>query len=321
MTTVNTTSTDLDGSELTVFEQVARDLLSRAGESADDPGWVADARTCWEATPAALRHLVREFRRHSGPDGRLVLRGLPIGVADIPATPMTLGSVQRRPALPAAVLMLVANGLGDPAAFAAEKSGALVQNVVPVPGQEKFQGNAGSVELTFHTENAFHPHRPDYVLLLCLRADHEGVAELRTCSVRKLLPHLTDRAREALRRPEFVTEPPPSFGAGAGVSHAVLTGSPADPDLCFDEAATHALSDDGRAALAELSKLIQSGFDGIRLEPGDLAIVDNRVCLHGRSSFTPRYDGKDRWLQRMFSFADLRRSRELRSDDGSVLAS
>ena len=32
---------------------------------------------------------------------------------------------------------------------------------------------------------------------------------------------------------------------------------------------------------------------------GDLLIVDNRRAVHGRSQFTPRYDGFDRWLQRM----------------------
>ena len=32
----------------------------------------------------------------------------------------------------------------------------------------------------------------------------------------------------------------------------------------------------------------------IKLEPGDLLIINNRKSLHGRSCFTPRYDGKDR---------------------------
>ncbi|MFI6729738.1 TauD/TfdA family dioxygenase [Streptomyces sp. R-74717] len=300
--------------------RIARGLLRRAPGRVDDPTWVADARRSWEATPGWLRGLVREFRRDSGPDGRLLLTGLPIGPEELPDTPMVMGSVQRTPALPAALLMLIAHGLGDPASFAAEKGGALVQDVVPVPGQEEFQGNAGSVELTFHTENAFHPHRPDYVLLLCLRTDHEGQAELRTCCSRRVLPQLTAGTREALRRPEFVTEPPPSFGgAGAGSAHAILNGDPEDPDLRYDEAATRALTEPGWAALDELSAVIRRSYDGVRLCAGDLAVVDNRVTLHGRSSFVPRFDGRDRWLQRMFSFTDLRRSRDHRPTDGNVL--
>jgi L-asparagine oxygenase len=310
----------LNTPEAAALGLVTRGLLDGAGQRVDDPEWVARARHAWEDAPAGVRRLIRRFRRHSGPDGSLVLRGLPVGAPDLPATPMVKGSVQRVPSLPVATLLLFAAGLGDPAAFAAEKSGALVQDVIPVPGQEEVQGNVGSVELTFHTENAFHPHHPDYVMLLCLRPDHEGVAELRTSCVRRLLPLLTPGTREALARPEYVTEAPPSFGlSGEGTVHAVLTGAPEDPDLCFDEAATRGLTGEGRAALAELSEVTHRTFTGVLLSPGDLAIVDNRVTLHGRSAFTPRYDGQDRWLQRTFAFSDLRRSRSHRPGDGTVL--
>ncbi|NGO44966.1 TauD/TfdA family dioxygenase [Streptomyces ureilyticus] len=306
--------------ESAALSLVTRGLLDRAGERVDDPDWVARARHAWEDAPAEVRRLMSQFRRHSGPDGALVLRGLPIGAPDLSATPVLKGSVQCVPSLPAATLLLFAAGLGDPAAFAAEKSGALVQDVVPVPGQEEVQGNVGSVELTFHTENAFHPHRPDYVMLLCLRPDHEGIAELRTSCIRRLLPLLTPPTREALTRPEYVTEAPPSFGlSGEGTVRAVLTGDPEDPDLCFDEAATRGVTDAGRAALAELSEVAHRTYTGVLLGPGDLAIVDNRVTLHGRSAFTPRYDGQDRWLQRTFAFSDLRRSRDHRPGDGTVL--
>lgn len=302
------------------LEEAATQLLDRMGDRVDDPAWVSGVRHAWEDVPAEVRRSTREFRRHSGPDGSLVLRQLPIGAEHLPPTPMVKGSVQHTPSLPAAILLLFAAGLGDPAAFAAEKSGALVQDVVPVPGQEQVQGNVGSVELTFHTENAFHPHRPDYVLLLCLRPDHEGVAELRTSCARRVLPLLTARTREALGRPEYVTEAPPSFGPTTEpTAHAVLTGDPDDPDWCFDEAATRGTTPESRAALAELADAAHGAYTGMLLRPGDLALVDNRVTLHGRSAFTPRYDGRDRWLQRTFSFSDLRRSRDHRPGDGTVL--
>ncbi|MEK8144494.1 hypothetical protein NKH18_30295 [Streptomyces sp. M10(2022)] len=89
-----------------------------------------------------------------------MIGGLPVDRAALPATPSVPGSVQRRAGVPAAVLTMVACGLGEPLAYLAEKSGALVQDVVPVPGQETFHGNAGSVPLSFHTENGFHPTHP-----------------------------------------------------------------------------------------------------------------------------------------------------------------
>ncbi|WP_420497451.1 TauD/TfdA family dioxygenase [Parafrankia sp. FMc2] len=238
----------------------------------------------------------------------------------MPPTPFAAGSVQRRATLSAAVLMSLACGLGDPAAFAAEKSGALVQDVVPVPGNEDVQGNVGSVPLAFHNENAFHRHRPDFVLLLCLRADHDTAAALRTACVRAVLPRLTTATRAALESPWFVTEPPPSFVVGAPAEpHAVLAGVPEDPDVRVDFAATKPLGSQAGEALAELATLIHQSAREVFLRPGDLAIVDNRVTMHGRSGFRPRYDGADRWLQRTFVCADLRRSRAFRPDDGYVL--
>jgi L-asparagine oxygenase len=302
--------------DLQAFGEIARQLAD--GSFVDRREFVTAVRRAWEDTPSGVRVAIRDFRRHSGRDGRLVLSGLPLG--EVPDTPMVAGSVQRTATVAAATLLLVAHGLGDPGSFLAEKSGALVQDVVPVPGQEHVQGNAGSVELTFHIENAFHPHRPDHVLLLCLRPDHDEVAQLRTACVRRLLPHLPHDVREALHRPEFVTSAPPSFGGtGAGAVHAILTGDHDDPDLRYDQAATRATTGAGEAALAVLNDLIRAHGDGVRLRRGDLAIVDNRVTMHGRSSFTPRYDGRDRWLQRTFTFADLRRSRDHRPGDGGVL--
>jgi len=297
---------------------VARALVEVPAAGVDDPAWVAAARRLWEEGPASIRREVRDFRRNSGPEGTLLITGLPLG--EVPDTPSESGSVQRAPAPPAALLMLLAHGLGDPAAFAAEKSGALVQDVVPVPGQEEMQGNSGSVELTFHTENAFHAHRPDYVMLLCLRADHEERAQLRTSSIRRALPGLGAATRAALFEPNFVTQAPASFGTGGrGLPHAVLSGDPADPDICFDEISTTASTATGRGALAELANALRQHHIGMPLRSGQLAVVDNRIAVHGRSEFVPRYDGRDRWLQRTFAFTDLRRSRELRAGDGTVL--
>jgi L-asparagine oxygenase len=307
-------------SDAAAIEAVASDLLTIGGGRVDDPTWVASAREAWEDLPAGVRRPVRAFRRASGIPGALVLRGLPVG-ANIPPTPMVDGSVQRSATVAAAVLLMIASGIGDPAAFRAEKSGALVQDVVPVPGKERFQGNAGSVLLSFHIENAFHEHRPDFVLLVCLRADHQRVAGLRTACVRQALPLLSPSGRAALSSAEFTTAAPPSFGGNAGSAdrHAVLFGAPDDPNLRVDFAATVADNRRGEVALTELREIFGEVALTHRLRAGELAIVDNRVTVHGRTEFRPRYDGRDRWLQRTFSLADLRRSRGSRADDGHVL--
>ncbi|MEW1656677.1 MULTISPECIES: clavaminate synthase family protein [unclassified Streptomyces] len=312
----------LTGAETAAAERVAGQLSDRPPALVDEPAWVASARDLWEDLPVRLRRTLRAFRRDPGPGGALLVRGLPVAAPALGGTPLAEGSVQRTATVPASMLVLAACGLGDPAAFRPEKTGALVQDVVPVPGREEFQGNAGSVLLTFHTENAFHPHRPDFVMLLCLRADPDGRAGLRTACVREVLPLLDERTRAVLRLPEFRTAPPPSFGAadGPAAPHPVLTGAPEDPDLRVDLAATEPLTDRAAAALAELQRLFERTARTAVLEPGDLAVVDNRITVHGRTAFSPRFDGTDRWLQRTFALADLRRSRAHRAGDGYVLA-
>lgn len=85
-------------------------------------------------------------------------------------------------------------------------------------------------------------------------------------------------------------------------------------------AATQPLTERAAAALVELQLLFERTARTARLEPGDLAVVDNRITVHGRTAFSPRFDGTDRWLQRTFVLADLRRSRAHRAGDGYVLA-
>ncbi|MFC9242056.1 TauD/TfdA family dioxygenase [Streptomyces decoyicus] len=310
----------VDTDEALLTERVAAELAAPGG-MVDDPAWLGRARRAWSELPAGLTGGLREFRKDSGRTGTMLIHGLPVGGAVLPPTPNRPGSVQREASMSAAVLAMVASGLGDPAAYRPEKTGAIVQDVVPVPGQEDYQSNAGSVLLTFHTENAFHAHRPDFVMLLCLRADHEGVAGLRTACIREVLPLLTEESRQALFSAEFVTAPPPSFGMdGMGAEpHAVLYGAVEDPDICVDLAATEPRTQRAKEAMAELQELFDRTAQTVRLVPGDLAIVDNRVTVHGRTSFRPRYDGQDRWLQRTFVLTDLRRSRGHRDGDGHVL--
>ncbi|MBY8849367.1 TauD/TfdA family dioxygenase [Saccharothrix longispora] len=286
----------------------------------DEPAWVDECRTASTTLPQRLRARLAEFRRDPGPNGALLVRNLP-GAAERP-TPNEAGSVERDATPGAAVIGMVSMQLGEVIAYRNEKSGALVQNVVPVPGRETQQSNAGSTRLEMHVENAFHPRRPDYVGLLCVRADHERVAGLQVGCIRRAVHELPEDVRAVLAEPRFTTQAPPSFGRpdDAAPAHAVLTGEPTDPDVQVDFHATHGHDADAKNALEVLRDAVETVVETLVLVPGDLAIVDNRVTLHGRTLFTPRYDGNDRWLYRTFVHLDHRRSRPLRDLHGHVLA-
>ncbi|MFB7631989.1 TauD/TfdA family dioxygenase [Streptomyces sp. NPDC056149] len=300
---------------------LAEELGRAASGVLDSPAWLAAARAAAVRLPSQLLAAIRDFRYDAGPEGVLLVRNLPIH-AELPATPTALGSVQRAATTAAGAIAMVLLQLGEVVAYRSEKSGALVQNVVPVAGQERQQSNAGSVRLQMHTENAFHRNRPDYLGLLCLRTDPTGDARLCTASVRRALPMLSGEARRTLFEERFMTEAPPSFGGSGSVPppvHALLRGAPEDPDVLVDFNATHALDDGARRAMAELNAAFERATHALDLTAGDLAVVDNRLVVHGRTSYAPRYDGTDRWLHRVYAVADYRRSRGDRQDAGSVL--
>jgi L-asparagine oxygenase len=78
--------------------------------------------------------------------------------------------------------------------------------------------------------------------------------------------------------------------------------------LNYDEDLMEALTPEANAALEALKAAVAQVYQGVKLNVGDLLCIDNRRTVHGRSSFTPRYDGFDRWLQRAFVVRDLGKS-------------
>ena len=313
----------LESDEKAELTALAMCLSETEPGNIDDPEWICSVRRLSCAMPYRLRRVLREFTWDTGADGSLLLSNLPIALTVLPPTPAVLGSAQHTSTVASSALMLVAMATGEVVAFDKEKQGALVHDVVPVPGMAEFQGNAGSVKLNMHTENAFHALRPDFVALICLRQDHDSVAGLLTSSIRNALPLLDDDVVSVLREPRFVTEPPASFDVAPGLArpHAILTGERWDPDMCVDFSSTSPLDGGAADAMAALQIALDRVCRTFVLRPGELAIVDNRVAVHGRTAFRARHDGADRWLQRAFIHVDFRRSRALRRGGGHVISS
>ncbi|MDF2267168.1 TauD/TfdA family dioxygenase [Streptomyces coacervatus] len=320
----------LTSAERDELGQVAALLADAGRRLIDDREWLTQARELSCRLPLRLREAVRRFRHDPGDDGVMALRNLPVGDPGLPATPTVTESVERTVTVPAAVAVLISLYLGEVVAFRDEKSGALVQNVVPVPGREGSQSNAGSIPLELHVENAFHAHRPDFVGLLCLRNDHSGTAGTLVSSVRRAVRLLPQDVRDVLFQPRFATEPPPSFRAASSLhgrgtvpaneSHAVLGGLPDDPNVRVDFHATCALDDTAKAALELLRNAFLEVAASLVLQPGEMAFLDNRIAIHGRTAFTPRYDGRDRWLHRTFVHLDNRRGLAQRVGGGPVIS-
>ena len=261
------------------------------------------------AAPLAdeMRDALAAFAADSGRGGSLLLHGLPVGV--VPATPPRPGVPAGKDRTSERTLLGVACALGEPIGYVQEHGGGLVQDIVPDrTSRDRQVSSSSNVTLAWHTETAFHPHKPRYLLLLCLRGDPDAVTML--CSIAHVLPHLDAGTIAILRAPRFRTRPDASFldgrGPGAlGPEQPVLTGSAARPTFTFDEDLMIGTDPDAQSALATLAQTVRTHAVGVVLEAGDLLAVDNDTTVHARSPFAARFDGTDRWLQRAFVVSDL----------------
>lgn len=125
-----------------------------------------------------------------------------------------------------------------------------------------------------------------------------------------MLPLLPARHLPVLFEPVFRTGIDYSFGNLAmqkanGPVLSVLYGNRRDPCLRYDLDLMVGLNARARAALDAVRRAAQRACMAVGLEAGDLLVIDNRRAVHGRSAFTPRYDGRDRWLKRAYLVGDL----------------
>ncbi|MEU6525618.1 TauD/TfdA family dioxygenase [Streptomyces sp. NPDC046924] len=273
--------------------------------------------------PQDVRKGLLAFADGTSQGGYILLRGLKIGT--VPPTPEVHGSGLLGEHPTSGTLRLVADLVGSLIGYEDEKNGALLHDVHPVKGEETRIENSGSIAFDFHTENVHHPLRPDFLGLLCLRQDHEGVGATRVASAREARALLTEQQLDVLRSPRFNSAYPTSFArniAGPRPSagpHPVFFGQEPELFMRFNSHNTTAVDAEGTEALQALSQALESVCKDVVLAPGDLVLVDNHIAAHGRSSFTPRYDGSDRWLRRCYSLRGVPRWAELMTSQRRVI--
>ncbi len=283
-----------------------------------DEGLVLRAALGARDLPSDVDEAIVRFASQSHRSGALLIRNAPIG--DLPLTPATPKSPVVKDLGTELTLLTVARRLGQPVGYVPEHGGRIVQNIVPTQTDADRQTSTSSrSKLMFHTETAFHPFRPRYLLLLCLRGDPSAHTTL--VSVHELMDQLPDDVVEVMFEPRFRTAVDVSFLGGRnnelGPDRPLITGTREEPTFVFDADLTVGTDTEADDVLVQVRDLIEEIQTSVVLEPGDLLVVDNNVAVHGRSPFTARFDGYDRWLQRSFVVTDLAPSAGQR--DGRVI--
>jgi len=241
--------------------------------------------------------------------GIILFKNLDIGfVPKTPATPFPNSIKEASSDKSSMVFLEYAHKFGHPVSYAQEQEGQLVQNILPVHKTETQQISTSSkVELALHTETAFHPYKPDYVLLLCLRGDPSAVTTY--ANVDDIVKKLDLWVIATLQKKWFTTNIDISFRTKGekdkNIPISVLEKTEDGYNFIYDYTFVKANDELGRAALEKLHEAVQECIQEIVLETGDLLVIDNNKTIHGRKPFQARYDGTDRWVQRILVRKEL----------------
>jgi L-asparagine oxygenase len=292
-----------------------------------DPGFYDRHWDLPALLPAGLRDFLEHFRRRQ-PAAACLVHGFPLAEDEVGPTPAHWRYALESATTEQQELYLAMCGLvlGEPFTWATLQSGAMVQNILPIAGDEYRQSGHGSEALLeFHTEDGFHPARCDYLLLMGIRNPDRVPTYL--ASVRDV--DLAEEHVRVLSQPRFHILPDdehirqleeqypdhPALDQALAMRDRptpvpVLFGDPGRPYLRLDRPFMRCVGDDPAAerALDVLMAELQRVQQPVALEPGMLLVVDNYLAVHGRKSFRSRHDGTDRWLKRMVVSRDLRRS-------------
>ena len=300
----------------------AAGAMTLAAECAREFGTVQDGRFAAEARaiahdlPRAAREVMARGWRAADIE-TIRIRGHLIEEAVLEPTPMDwimAGTPNGR--VYEFLLVLYGALLGEIFGWSTQQQGRLVLDVVPMPGYEnELISFCSERELSWHTEDAFSPYRGDYVGLMCLRSPDNIPTTIATVDFGEVPADIA----EVLGQPRFITAP--------DISHVAGTEGPCDAVAIFEEHEsgmrlridrdfTQAREGDKDAAraLEWITHELDHNLRDMRLEAGDVCFLDNHRVVHGRRPFTPRYNGRDRWLKRISVVRDGRRIRRALAD-------
>lgn len=215
----------------------------------------------------------------------------------IPATPIH-ANFETSGMLPQTdILKAKASMFGQMIGYIQEQNGLTIHNLVPNKKTEYQQISSSSkAQLELHTELAFHPYRPDYVLLMCLRGDIEAKTTVATLG--DIMRNVDAATERVLRQPLFITSLDVSFQNEGQSDTLITTAILVDDSIVYDGTLMTGTTPEAKHAMEHLNYAINLATRKIALITGDLLVIDNKTCIHGRAPFEPRYDGTDRWIQR-----------------------
>ncbi|WHA04445.1 TauD/TfdA family dioxygenase [Candidatus Bandiella numerosa] len=238
-----------------------------------------------------------------------IISNLPI--SNIGLTPSSISHTQHLQSTEAEdiLLLLLGSLLGEIFGWENEQMGRLIHDIVPLYNDKNKQASTSSLQtIHWHTEEAFHPLPPDYITLFCLR--NNQLIHTHYLSINSI--DLTDEIFDILFKYKYTFKMVDSHNPNNSTpyyKYPVLSGDRKKPFIRIDPYFMEKFSDNDASkktiALKALIKKINNSLKKLVLKKGELLILDNLQCIHGREAFKANFDGHDRWLKRTYVTRDI----------------
>lgn len=307
--------------EVNDLENLVSTLQNNYG-SGDNPEFIHRSGILAHMLPDRIKEFLHDFRLTEN-TGACVIKGFPINNSEIGKTPVHWKDSSKNTDTVKQEMLFVLYGsiLGDVFGWSSEQGGKLIQDILPIKGDENKQLNTASEELIWwHTEDSFQPYAPDYLGLFCLKNFEK--ASTTYAAIESI--ELGDEHKDILLGDNFVFEPDNAhkkennvdadFVEPDAIKSSILFGEKNHPYLRIDPyfMDRNGESAEEKEAFDAIIKAFDEVVGDVVLEPGDALFVDNFKAIHGRKPFYAKYNGDDRWLKRIRIARDLRKSRSKR---------
>lgn len=314
--------------------------------SAENERFLNDASIIAHELPKRIRTFINNFRLLEPSCGVFLISGYPIPNERIGKTPLHWQwRPKKSPVLEEEIVfVLLGSLLGDAIGWSTQQAGHIIHDIIPIKGHEHEQlGSSSESLLCWHSEDAFHPYRGDYLGMMCLRNKEKVATTIASIDTSELQPNDIS----ILFEPRFTIRPDESHlaknqseeqrrNSKSSLSSVyekiiesnnepekipIFYGDPQCPYVRIDPyfMDLEKLEKDPEA-FTSLNKLIQSienRLTDLVLQPGDFCFIDNYRAVHGRKEYTTTYNGQHRWLKRINIAKDLRKSRNARKTSAS----
>jgi L-asparagine oxygenase len=316
---------ELDKEEVQILLNLAKQITCSPSETPED--FCRIAKELSEKIPNRIKYILKQFKEKGNNNGFLLIKNVVLSEKDVPLTPFVNNERVGENTLLARIQAILINVIGEMIAYEAEGYGRLFQDVIPMKNMETVQTSVGSnTELEIHTEQAFSKLRPDILSLACLTGDKNALTYI--LPVKKIINNFNENEIKMLYEPLWKTGVDLSFklngyefieGDIRGPL-SILNAKESEIFIIFDQDLMQGITQESQQMIQKIVDLYYQQRIAHNLKHGEIIFIDNNRAVHGRSPFSPKYDGNDRFLIRCFATYDYEKSSYARPNNERMIS-